>query len=376
LQSIPAARILFDETSREWVRGQTDQILISGALTLGKHTEAFEYEFASFVGARYAVAVNSGTSALEIPLRVLGVEGCEVILPTNTFFATAAAVIHAGGIPRFVDINPSDLAPDLGAVSDAITERTAGIITVHIGGMVGPTTIELADLCKKRGLFLLEDAAHAHGSELDGRSAGTFGIAAGFSFYPTKVMTSGEGGMIVSDDEQIATEARIYRDQGKAGFYENRHVRLGYNWRMSEVHAVLGRSQLEKLPEWLTTRRVIAQRYDEMLAGEDIASAFPVLPGVRSNYYKYVADWRGPLDRGELKRRLREDHSVSLSGEVYEAPLHFQPVFEQWAGGPLPIAEKFCASHICLPVYGDMTGSDAERVVEGLRRVTDDAHAR
>src|SRR5262249_10092087 len=160
------------------------------------------------------------------------VEGREVIVPTNTFYATAGAVVHAGGRPRFVDCEPSTFAMDLESLRSAIGPQTAAVILVHIGGMITPAIDAIKALCDQHGNPLVEDGAHAHGASLHGRMAGSFGLAAGFSFYPTKVITSGEGGVIVTDDEGIYKEALIYRDQGKEGFTTNFHVRLGYNWRL------------------------------------------------------------------------------------------------------------------------------------------------
>ena len=195
---VPAAKIYFPEGDRKKILKQVNEILESGQLTLGKYTKEFEEEFAKYVGVKYAVAVNSGTSALEIPLRALGIQGFSVIVPTNTFFATPASVIHAGGKVIFADMT-ENLCLDPDSVKQKIQKDTRGIIIVHIGGVVPPQITEIQAICHEHNLFLIEDAAHAHGSTLNGKSAGTFGDAAAFSFYPTKVMTSGEGGMIVTN---------------------------------------------------------------------------------------------------------------------------------------------------------------------------------
>jgi dTDP-4-amino-4,6-dideoxygalactose transaminase len=218
----------------------------------------------------------------------------------------------------------------------------------------------------------VEDAAHAHGSTLQGTPAGSFGLAASFSFYPTKVITSGEGGMIVTDDDHIDAEARIYRDQGKAGFTSNFHTLLGSNWRMSEPHAVIGRAQLKRLPEFIAARRRIAAIYDRALPRLGVRPLSEP-QAVRSNYYKYIAMPPAGVDRAALKKVLRETYDVGLSGEVYEAPCHLQPVFGPLAAGTLPIAEELCARHICLPVSAVMTDGDAEYVVESLGKVLAEA---
>src|SRR6266536_5598707 len=252
-----------------------DQTLQTGSLTLGPYTRELEEAFRARHDAPHAVAVSSGTSAIEIILRTLGVEGREVVVPANTFFATAAAVIHAGGTPRFADVAPDTLALSASTVEAALGDDTAGVVLVHIGGAITPEVDAIRALCERRGLFLVEDAAHAHGSSLDGRAAGSFGIASAFSFYPTKVMTTGEGGMIVTADERIRDDAHIYRDMGKAGFLGGDHIRLGYAWRLSEVHAAIGEVQLSHLPQFLDVRRRVGARYDAGLAGITGITAAP-----------------------------------------------------------------------------------------------------
>ena len=254
--NIPAARIYFPEEDRKEILEQIEGILGSGQLTLGKYGKEFEQRFAEYAGTKYAVAVNSGTSALEIILRALDVEGSSVVVPTNTFFATPASVIHAGGRVIFADI-AGNLCLDPESLRQKIQKDTRAVIIVHIGGLVPPEIAEIQEICREHGLALIEDAAHAHGSTLDGKKAGSFGAGAAFSFYPTKVMTSGEGGMITTDDENIYQRALVFRDQGKAGFLGNIHTEMGYNWRMSEIHAVIGLSQFARLEEFIADRLMV-----------------------------------------------------------------------------------------------------------------------
>src|SRR2546428_4618856 len=233
---VPPASISFSNEDISHITEEISECLRTGALTLGQHGRQFEEEFAALCRVPYAVAVNSGTSALEIILRAIAVEDREVIVPTNTFFATPAAVIHAGGRLRFADCDPDDFALDTSSLRDCLNPQTAAVIVVHVGGIITSRIEEIRAICDAAGVPLIEDAAHAHGSSLKGRPAGSFGKAAAFSFYPTKVITSGEGGIIVTNDQDLYREAGIYRDQGKEGFTTNFHVRLGYNWRLSEPH--------------------------------------------------------------------------------------------------------------------------------------------
>ncbi|HTZ43860.1 MAG TPA: DegT/DnrJ/EryC1/StrS family aminotransferase [Jatrophihabitans sp.] len=367
--AVPAARIVFTDADRAEIGSRIEQSLTTGALTLGPNTVEFEETFAKLHRAPFAVAVSSGTAALEIILRSLEIRGQEVVVPANTFAATAFAVLGAGGRPVFADVDPATLALSVETVAAAITPDTAAVVLVHIGGLISPEVQALRAFCDDRGITLIEDAAHAHGSTHAGRPAGSFGTAAAFSFYPTKVITSGEGGMIVTADERLRDEALAYRDQGKAGFLGNRHVRLGYAWRLSELHAAVGLVQLRHLPEFLDVRRGIAERYTAGL--RELGGLTPLLPpaGSTSNFYKYVVLPSGPLDRAGLRAELRERHAVSLSGEVYEVPLHQQPVFAEWAAGPLPVAEDVCARHFCLPLHSDMTDAEADRVLAALAEV-------
>ena len=179
-------------------------------------------------------------------------------------------------------------------------------------------------------------------------------------------MTCAEGGMIVTNDSRIAEEARIYRDQGKASFTQNAHVRMGYNWRLSEPHAIIGLKHLERLPAMVADRQRIAAIYDQALARMRKLSTLGVPAGGVCNYYKYIAVLREPRDRKELKSQLRERFGVSLAGEVYEEPLHKQPVFEKYARGALPVSEDLCARHICLPIFSGMTDDEARQVVHAL----------
>jgi dTDP-4-amino-4,6-dideoxygalactose transaminase len=274
-------------------------------------------------------------------------------------------VQHAGGDVRFAECDPATFSVDVDHVRSLLSPRTRAVVVVHIGGVITPRIGELRQLCDAAGVPLIEDAAHAHGSTLDGRPAGSFGLAAAFSFYPTKVITAGEGGMIATSDERINEQARIYRDQGKAGFTSNFHTLLGNNWRMSEPHAIIGRSQLARLPEFIAARQRIAAIYDQMLTDTGI-EPLQIPDGSSCNYYKYIAMPPPGADRPALKKALRERYDVGLSGEVYEAPCHLQPVFGPQPAGTLPVAEEVCARHICLPVSAVMSDDDAAYVVESL----------
>jgi dTDP-4-amino-4,6-dideoxygalactose transaminase len=362
---VPPAKIHIPEEDRREILAAIDECLATGQLTLGKHGAAFEAAFAQTAGTQQAIAVSSGTSALEIIFRTIGVAGGEVIVPTNTFFATPAAVLHAGGTVRFAECDPATYSIDVDHARSLIGPNTRAVVVVHIGGIITPRIGELQAMCAQAGIPLIEDAAHAHGSTFQGKPAGSFGLAAAFSFYPTKVITAGEGGMIATSDEKVNADARVYRDQGKAGFTSNFHTLLGNNWRLSEPHAIIGHSQLKRLPEFIAARRRIAAIYDAALPAIGI-EPLREPGGVVSNYYKYIAMPPAGVERAALKKKLRGGYDIGLSGEVYEAPCHLQPVFGPLPQGTLPVAEDLCARHICLPVSAVMSDDDARYVVDSL----------
>ena len=290
--------------------------------------------------------------------------------------ASATAVIHAGGKVIFADCQRENLQLDPEDLRRKIRADTKGVILVHIGGLISPQLDEIKKICDQNGLFLFEDAAHAHGAEIDGRKAGTLGIAGSFSFYPTKVLITAEGGMITTDDEDIYRNSVILRDHGKADSNLNFHVDFGYNWRFSELHAVLGLQQMSKVNTILAERRRIAQMYDERLDGVVGVARLKIPPNIKSSYYKYIVFLDDSLDREKLKRELKEKYSISLTGEVYSHPCHSQPVFKKypWAiandsGDTFPQTEYVAERHICLPLYPGLTDEEMDYVVKMLKRV-------
>ncbi len=375
--AVQAARVVFPAEDREEIAAAVTDILASGNLTLGPYTRQFECAFAAAhrSGGQpaprllHAVAVSSGTAALEIILRSVGVAGRDVVVPANTFFATAEAALRAGGRPVFADIDPMTLALSPQTLLAALTPRTGAVMVVHIGGLITPHVDELRTICAERGIALVEDAAHAHGASYDGRPAGSFGAAAGFSFFPTKVVTCGEGGMILTGSDAMAEAARIYRDQGKGSVGANRHVLHGYAWRMSELAAATGLVHLRRMAGFIAHRREVAARYDAVLAGLDGLDPLPEPDGCRSNFYKYIAVLPPGSDRASFRKQLAEQHQVRLAGEVYDLPLHRQPVFGEFAGPALPVADDLCARHICLPVHSDMTDDEVDQVLTAVAAV-------
>jgi len=360
---IPSYRLEFDDDEISEFVGHAEQVLRSGRLTIGPFTAAIESSMAELTGSRHAIAVNSCTSALETIFRSLEVMGRKVLVPTNTNFATAAAAIYAGAVVEFYD---NGLFPDLADLAGRIDARTAAVVAVHLGGYVSPDLPELVSLCDRHGVRVVEDAAHAHGARLRGRAAGSLGHAAAFSFYPTKVVTTGEGGMITTNDDEIAARARRYRDQGKDASSAT-HELWGNSWRMSELSAALGVVQLRRQPRDAAHRCDVLSRYWHALEGVGGLSFPGHVEQHEPSGYKCVAVLPEGVERRSFKAELRR-RGVQLGREIYEVPLHRQPVFADCGGGggSYPVADDFCARHVCLPVWRHIEADDVTRVISAM----------
>lgn len=372
-QEIPSVKLYFPPEDISQIKDYVEGILSSGMLTLGEYTKAFEKQFADFHQIKHSVAVSSGTSALEIALRCIDLkEGDEVILPTNTFSATAAAVLFSGGKPILTDIDPENLCINAQEVRKHLTPKTKAVIVVHIAGLICPAIKTIKKICVDHHISLIEDAAHAHGSKLDDQFAGSFGVAGCFSFYPTKVMTTGEGGMITTKSGKLASKAKILRDQGKENFQSSTIVELGYNWRMDEISAAIGLVQLERLPEIIEKRNKIAKYYDLKLSKVNGITPLEYSQNIVHNYYKYVVVLDKDINREKFKEKLRA-RNVRCGGEVYWPPLHMQPTYQKLLGtgkGDFPIAEDVCSRMVALPMYTQMTMEEAEYVVHNIKEVS------
>ncbi len=367
---IPPQRIDFPAQERDFLHAGLDAILSSGVLTSGRFTVEFENAFAELIGSRFAVACSSGTSALEIILRGLGIEGHSVVVPTNTFLATALAVMHSGNRVIFADSDPGTLCLNLEDVERRIEPDTAAVILVHIGGIITPRIREFQQLCERKNIQLIEDCAHAHGCTLAGQSAGTFGVAAGFSFFPTKVMTTGEGGMVTCADELLAARLRSLRNHGKEPALGNRIAYPGYNHRMSEITALLGLQQTRTARARIDERRRIAAFYDSSLSGQSGIRPLSLPDRLSSSYYKYIAYLDPDVDRRQFKAALRETYGVALPSEVYAELCHEEPL---WQGlydrlrSDFPGAELLSKRHVCLPVYPGLSDAELEHIVQSVK---------
>lgn len=340
------------------VLAAAERILRSGQFVLGPHTQALEAAVAAMAGTRYAIAVNSGATALEIIYRTLDLRGRTVLVPTNTNYATAAAALAAGAR---VELYDAGLYPAMADLEHRLTPDIGAVVVVHIGGYLSPDLSAIIAWCQRTGVPLIEDAAHAHGSTLADRPAGGLGYAGAFSFFATKVVTTGEGGVITTDDPDLDAMARLYRNQGKDN--HGRHVVTGGSWRITELGAALGTTQLDHLDRDLDRRRAVIDRYSDTLSGS--ALTFPALHGQVSGH-KAIALLTPGIDRKQLRDKVFAA-GVELARGVYEQPLHTQPVFSALnVGDRFPVADDFADRHLCLPLWRGMTDDMVTPVIDTL----------
>ena len=350
---IPAAKPIIGDEEREAV----DRVLRSGMIAGGPEVKAFEEEFAHTVGGRHCVAMNSGTSGLHLAFIAAGIErGDEVIVPSFSFAATANSVVLAGGVPVFADIDPKTFNLDPDHAESLITNKTKAIMPVHLYGHIADMD-RFEEIGKKHNVKIIEDSAQSHLASLNGRNAGEWGICATFSFYPTKNMTSGEGGMVVTPDAEIARMLRLLRNQGQEIRYQNEVV--GFNTRMTDIHAAIGRVQLGKLEGWTKQREANAAFLTAGL--KDVVTPY-VRPGTRHVYHQYtIRIPGGSSERRDAYMKALADNGVG-SGVYYPTPIHRLKSFG--LNLDLPQTELLAKECVSLPVHPSLSQSDLETIVQ------------
>lgn len=353
---IPAARPEIGAEERQAV----ERVMLSGMLAQGREVAAFESEFSStLVEGKHSIAVNSGTSALHLSMLAAGIgPGDEVIVPSFSFAATANCVAITGATPVFADIEPEYFSLNPDSAEAAITPRTKAILPVHLYGHPA-NMVRFSELALKHSIQVFEDAAQAHGASLAGKPVGTWGLTASFSFYPTKNMTTGEGGMVTTADAEIARKVRLLRNQGQEKRYENEVV--GLNNRMTDIHAAIGREQLKKLPEWNRKRRENAKFYDENLKNV-------VVPKKASSavhvYHQYTIRIVG-MNRDEFGSELAKrgiGNGVYYPIPINElAPYQTRQVLEE--------TKRAASECLSLPIYPTLSESELEKVVSAVNEI-------
>jgi len=375
---LPIATAVFGPEEKQ----EMIETLDSGWITLGPRTKKFEEELATYIGAKYTIALNSASAALHLAMLAIGIgPGDEVITTPFTFAATANAILHCGGKPVFVDIDPQTFNIDASLVESAITPKTKAILPVHYAGQAVDLDT-LSAITKKHNLYLIEDAAHAIGSTYKGKKIGTIGDLTCFSFHPVKNMTTGDGGAITTDNQELAEKIMVLRVNGmdkeswkrntSTGSWDYAIVAEGFKYHMNDISAALGIHQLRKLDRFLQVRKDVAAAYDK---------AFAKIPEVtipyRSNSLEHAFNIYAILldtsklttSRNDVINKLKEYNVGSI---VYYRPLHLQPFFQESLGvkeGDFPNTEFVFERLICLPMYHGMTPEDAKYVVDVLQEI-------
>jgi perosamine synthetase len=370
---------------RQWIDEEDIQAIVevlrSDWLTQGPKVQEFEEAFARFVGTRYAVAVNSGTAALHCAFYSIGIgPGDEVIVPPITFAATANSVVFQGGTPIFVDVQPDTLLLDPDLIEEKITSKTKAIIAVDFAGH--PCDYDrLKEISLKHGLALVADGCHALGALHKGKKVGSIADLTVFSFHPVKNITTGEGGMVTTDDPELAQRMRIFRNHGittdhhqrnrqASWFYEM--VDLGYNYRITDFQSALGLSQLVKLPDWTKRRRKIAKQYDSFFSKVKEIEPLAIREDIDHAYHLYVVQ----LGLSGL-RKTRGEFFASLRAEGIGVNVHYIPVYlhpyyrDRFGTGPglCPVAEVNYERILSLPIFPLMNQADIQRVEDAMIRI-------
>ncbi|MDP2954355.1 MAG: DegT/DnrJ/EryC1/StrS family aminotransferase [Chloroflexota bacterium] len=349
------------------------EVLTTPHLSLGPRLAAFEERVAGYVGRKFGVAVNSGTSGLHLILLALGIgEGDEVITTPFSFIASASCILYPRARPVFVDIDPETWNIDAARVEKAIGPRTRAILAVDVFGYPaawGPLTA----IARKHGLKLIEDSCEALGAEYREEKAGSFGDMAVFSFYPNKQITTGEGGVIVTDQPELAQVCRSLRNQGRdEGDEWLNHRKLGYNYRMSDILCALGLAQMERLTEVLARREQVAQWYNQRLGGEEKLSIPFASPEVKRSWFVYTVLLGEAYSQQDRDRIIGALNSQGIECRNYFPPIHLQPFYRESFGyqeGDFPVAESVGSRTIALPFHNRLTEGEVAIVVERLRQL-------
>jgi perosamine synthetase len=342
-------------------------VIRSGMLAQGARVDEFERAFAKYCDSSYGIAVNNGTAALHAALLALGIKaGDEVIVPAFTFFATASSVCMCGAKPVFADVEEDTFNLSIDSLEENLSQKTRAVIGVHLFGQ--PFALRpVAEICGERGIHFIEDAAQAHGAVYHGKKVGSFGSAGCFSFYPTKNMTTGEGGMVTTHDADLAATVRRYINHGQTEKYL--HTCIGYNFRMTDIGGAIGLAQLEKLDGFNKKRQETADYYDHHIRCPGIILP-EVIPGVEHVYHQYVlrVTEESRLTRDQLAIALR-DKGIGTAVH-YPIPLHRQPVFEECAGkSRCPTADQLASEVLSLPVHPLVTDKEREYITACINEV-------
>lgn len=333
-------------------------------VTMGEKTRVFEDEFARYCGVEYGLMTNNGTSALHIVLEAHGIKANdEVIVPTLTFLSTAAAASYCGAKPVFADVERDTYCIDPGSIEENITKKTRAIIPVHLYGH--PADMQaVMEIAQDHDLLVVEDAAEAHGAQIKGKKVGGFGDAAIFSFYGNKIITTGEGGMVVTNDEKLYEKMKILRNQGMDPKRKYWHPYLGFNYRPTDMQAALGIAQLRKIEKIIEGKRRIAKLYNEKFKKIEGVEPHKERKGYKNVYWMYSPILHLNISMEDMIKKLREN---GVDTRPFFPCMHWQPVYKEEKS--LPVAEELSSNGINLPSAPSMTKEDVEYVVEAVLKI-------
>ena len=359
---IPSIKLSYTNKQIEFVMSSMEQLLKDGAfLSTGNYCTRFENEFASYVGTKHAIATSSSTSALEILLRALDISEGKVILSTNTYPLAASTVLRTGGIPVFAEIE-NDLSMSPTNLEKILTDDVKAVVTMHPGGLISKNLPQLKEICLKKNIPIVEDAHYAHGSSINDIKAGNLAQGGVFSFFSPKPITTGEGGIITINDDELYEKALYIKNID----HETAHKTEGYEWKITEMQAIFGISGLSVLEDGISKKEKIFKIFDDILG--NVLTILKPIKNERYNNAKYIAYLPENIQRTEFRKTLKEKFTVSLSGSVYEIPCHLQQPYVKYGNGKgsLPQAEKFCSTHVCLPLYPTMTEEEIRHAAQSI----------
>jgi perosamine synthetase len=368
---IRSSRPYFPKEDIDRILADIREALETGRLRNGKNLLEFERMFAEYIGVKNAVAFDSDGDALETALRYYGAEGREVVVCTNSFISMPNSVVYAGGKVAFADIRAETLSMDPGSLRKCISEKTCGVVVTHIAGFPNPDLKEIMEICDGHDLFLIEDVTHAVGATFDGKKVGGFGKAAVFAFTPTKVLTAGEGGALVTNDVKLSEYARHSRFYG-SGVGKTEFVDLGRHMVLPEVSAILGIYQLGRADEFIAKRNEIADVYNRELERLDGVKTVKVAERARCSYYKYPLKLDRRVNKAKFTERLYKERGVE-TGNVFYPPCHMQSFYKKGnisvTRGNLATSEDVLARTITLPMHAGMSLKEASNVIQDVDRV-------
>jgi perosamine synthetase len=356
----------FPSESINKISKKIETSLQTGRLTLGKNVKEFEEKFAKFEGSKYAVAVTSATAGLHISLLGLDIKkGDEVIVPSKTFISTANAALYCNAKPIFCDVDEDSFQLNPEILSKLISKKTKAVIPVHLGGNIAPMK-EIQEISQKNNLKIVEDCAHAHGSTMKGKKAGTFGDIGVFSLYPDKIMASSDGGIIVTDNSRIYKKLQLLRNVGRRQLGQDIFSEIGYNYRMNEIQAILAIEQLKILPKMIKRRRQIAKIYDETFSNINELQNQKISKLVKSSYYAYIL---------RMKKKNLFKFLDELALEGIETSLMFKTIYKHKAyqkyfkiKNNCPVSEKLDNETFTIPLHAGIKDKEVEFVINTIRK--------